>query len=79
MITSPGPNQGRSAPATTAMSSQKIKGDTISSNYKISCFIGSGSFKRCEKWYNWLISDDPNLYKFLLKHPQKKLKKVTKN
>ena len=68
----------RLAPESTAMSSQNLKGDTISSNYKISCFNGSGSFRRCEKWYNLLKSDHPNLYNCLLKHRQKTVK-VIKN
>ena len=59
--TSAGPNWGRSAPAGTAMFSRKLKGNTMSSKYEISYFNRSGSFKRCEKWYYSLKSDDPNL------------------
>ena len=47
MITSAGPKRGRLAPESTAMSSQNLKGDTISSNYEISFFNGSGLFRRC--------------------------------
>ena len=65
VITSAGPKRGRLAPESTAMSSQNLKGDTISSNYKINSFNGSGSFRRCEKWYNLLKSDHPNLYNCL--------------
>ena len=72
MNTSAGPNRGRSAPAGTAMFSRKLKGDTMSSNYEISYFNRSGSFKRCEKWYNILKSDDSNLYNCLFY----KMKKV---
>ena len=73
MNTSAGPNLGRSAPAGSARSSQNRKGDTISSNYKISCFNGSGSSKRCEKWYNLSKLDDPNSYNCLFYNIKKVL------